>query len=394
MCRLAVVSSHPTSYMAEFYRCLARRGGIDFTVLYCSAYGTEADPRPAIRFQRRIVWDVDPFEGYRSKMLGPSTRAHPRKRWSVLGLQILSELRADRYDVVVVYGWAYPVCWLAVAAAGARRLPFLLYGDTNIRDARPGWMGALHRGVVGAFCRRAAGALYSGTFNRDFYIRLGLSPERLWFAPYAVESARFAAGDREEARTRLGLREDTVYFLFVGALINRKRPLSVVEAVHRLQLAGQPAGALFVGTGELEDALRSRAAQLGMDEAHMVGFVNQTQLPQLYAAADVLVLPSIKDPRATVVNEAMAAGKPVIVSTGTGVWGPGDLVTNGKEGFVVDTDDDAALVAACRALMDGTLRSQMGRAASARAEYWSFDRAARGWEEAAASLTGRRHRVA
>lgn len=389
MHRVAVLNSHPTPYTAPFFRRIAERGELDLTVLYCSAFGTAQDARPMKNFGRQVVWDVEPFGGYRHKLLWSPFPAHPQKRLSNLGLGLATELSRRRYDALVVYGWSYPVSWLAFALARLRGIPFLLYGDTNIRDPGTFLPGPLRRGVVSALLRLSAGALYTGTFNRDFYIRHGLPPDRLWFSPYAVDSGHFAAGDRAQARARLGLRDDTVYALFVGTLVERKRPLALLEAVSALQREGHRVGALFAGTGALEEPLARRVGELEATEIHRLGFVNQGELPDLYAAADVFVLPSAKDPRATVVNEAMAASRPVVVSMGTGVWGPGDLVQDGREGFVVPTDDQPALTAALGRLTDPDLRRAMGEAAAARARYWSFDRAAAGWAQAVRALAPR-----
>lgn len=388
MPRVAVLNTHPTAYGAPFFRRITARGEIDLTVLYLSAVGTELDPRPDRSFGRKVVWDVEPFGGYRHKFVWGPVAAHPQRRLTNLGLGLTAELKRDRYDALVVYGWAYPSSWFSFALARARGIPYLLYGDTNIRDPGSHLPAPARRVIVGSALKGAAGALYTGTFNRDFYIRYGLPPERLWFSPYAIDGAHFATGDREATRSRLGLRADTVYLLFVGKLLPRKRPLAIVDAVARLQAQGHRVGALFAGTGESEQALAEHVSRLAVEEIHQLGFVNQSDLPDLYAAADAFVLPSAKDPRGTVVNEAMAAGRPVVVSTGTGVWGPGDLVEHGKEGLVVPVDDLGALVSAIESLLDPELRSRMGRAARERAEYWSFDRAAAGWAEAARAVSG------
>lgn len=387
MPRVAVLTSHPTPYMAPFYRRLAQVTGLEVTVLYCSAFGTASDPRPMANFGQKVVWDVDPFGGYRWRMLHSPIQAHPQRRLTVLGTGLVRELQRERYDALVVYGWAYPVNWLSFLLARARAIPFLLYGDTNVRAPGSHLPSPLRRGLAAGLCGLASGALYTGTFNRDYYIRNGMPPERLWFSPLAVDSARFAAGRRELTRKRLGLRDGVTYLLFVGTLVPRKRPDSLLTALHKLQHEGHAVGAVFAGAGELEPVLRRQVEESRLHDVELLGFVNQSELPDLYAAADVFVLPSRKDPRGMVVNEAMAAGRPVIVSTGTGVWGPGDLVEHGREGFVVDTDDDRALAESVRRLLDPSLRQSMGHAASERAAYWSFDRAAAGWVQAVDAVT-------
>jgi glycosyltransferase involved in cell wall biosynthesis len=383
------VTSHPAQYTAPFFRHLTGRPELDITVLYCSSLGV-SDTAPSMdNFGRKVVWDIDLVSGYRWKVMGSPIPANPQNRWTMLGTGLIRELMSARYDLVVIYGWAYPANWVAFLLCRTRKIPFLLYGDTNVRDPGALLAAPLRRPVLGRLCRAAAGALYTGAFNRDFYVQHGMPSDRLWFSPYAVENERFALGSRQRARERLQLCERVCYILFAGTLIPRKRPLSLVDAVAALQSEGRSAGLVFAGSGELEGEIRDRIAKLGVADAHMLGFVNQHALPEVYAAADALVLPSAKDPRATVVNEAMAAGLPVIVSSGTGVWGAGDLVEHGRDGFVFETDDADGLLRACRAVLDPELRNRMGSAAADRIKDWSFDTAADGWVEAARAVANR-----
>ena len=317
-------------------------------------------------------------------------QAHPERRLSLLNLGVVSELRTGRYDLMVVFGWAFPVNWVAFLVADLIGLPFLLFGDTDVRDPGSVRFPLVRRLALASLCRRAAGALYAGTFNRDFYIRHGMNPERLWFAPLSVDNDLFAHGDGRRGRVERRLREDLTYFLFVGTLIERKRPDAVLSAIAELQRGGDPVGLILAGSGPLEPDLRCMAKSLGLRDVHFLGFVNQRDLPQVYAAADVLVLPSQRDPRGTVVNEAMAAGLPVVVSSGTGVWGPGDLVRNGREGFVVPVDDHGALVRACCRLKGQAVRARMGGAARRRVEGWSYRVAAEGWVRAVEAVCASR----
>jgi glycosyltransferase involved in cell wall biosynthesis len=133
---------------------------------------------------------------------------------------------------------------------------------------------------------------------------------------------------------------------------------------------------------------RERARAATSADVRVLGFVNQLDLPRVYAAADVFVLPSLKDPRATVVNEAMASGLPPIVSEGTGVWGVGDLVRHGQEGYVVPVGGIEPLVDACRRLIDPSTRAAMAQASRSRVELWSYETAVDGWRAALATCLG------
>lgn len=98
--------------------------------------------------------------------------------------------------------------------------------------------------------------------------------------------------------------------MHVGKLIDRKHPHHVLRVAKVLRGQGVPARAIIVGSGPLESDLR---ASLG-DRDLMVGFANQSEVPELYAAADVVIVASDYETWGLVVNEALAAGTAVLAS--------------------------------------------------------------------------------
>jgi len=380
--KVGVLAPLPVQYQAPFFARLAAEPWIDLTVMFGSGMGTSQADRPFRNFGHTVNWGMDLLEGYRHVILGRPSAADWQDRASMIGVGIVPHLVREAYDVLVIFGWGFVFDWLAFVYASITRTPFLLYTDTDVRELSHPGNNVLRRMLLARVCSAASGALWTGTFNRDFYIRHGMAPERLWFSPWAVDTARFGRTDRRACREALGLR-DIPYLVFTGALIERKRPRLLLAALRRLQETGLEVGLLIVGSGPLEDDLRAQVRRERLSDVNFLGFLNQTDLPEAYAAADIFVLPSQEDPRATVVNEAMAAGLPVVVSSGTGVWGPGDLVRHGEEGLVFAADDEAAAVAACRDLVgDPALRGQMAAAAQVRSRKWSYEVALAGWRAA------------
>ena len=101
------------------------------------------------------------------------------------------------------------------------------------------------------------------------------------------------------------------------------------------------------------------------------GFVNQTELPDLYAASDVFVLPSEHEPWGLAVNEAMCAGLPIVVSHEVGCVA--DLVSDDVNGFTPAAGDIESLALALRRLIeDAALRRRQGQASLARIAQWGY----------------------
>jgi glycosyltransferase involved in cell wall biosynthesis len=86
--------------------------------------------------------------------------------------------------------------------------------------------------------------------------------------------------------------------------------------------------------------LEDIARHIGIAEkVRFLGFRNQTEMPVSLANLDLLVIPSTRDFRVLIAAEAMSIGIPVIVSSGTAVWGEGDLVESGVTGWAYQSGD-------------------------------------------------------
>src|SRR5579862_3160936 len=212
------------------------------------------------------------------------------------------------------------------------------------------------------------GFLAIGGLNRDYYLHYGVEAGRIFPMPYAVDNeffrtaAEHARPNRERLRAELGLKAGRTVILFASKMQPHKRAADLLEAYARLSPDGvvEPeAHLVFAGDGEERASLERRARELKWDSIRFIGFRNQSELPALYDLCDVFVLPSEHEPWGLVVNEAMNAGKPVVVSDRVGA-GP-DLVEDGVNGFVYSTRDSAALTDRLRRLVDSSEhRAAMG----------------------------------
>jgi glycosyltransferase involved in cell wall biosynthesis len=212
--------------------------------------------------------------------------------------------------------------------------------------------------------RRIDGALAIGTLNREFYRAYGVPDARIFWVPYAVDNARFGAesqrwrSSRPALRESLGLPADVPVLLYAGKLIERKRPLDLLDAYARLA-ADHPAAIVFLGEGAERGRLEAAAERYGLSRVVITGFVNQQEISRYYAAADLLALPSSHEPWGLVLNEGMCFGLPLVASDAVGA--APDLVRGGDNGFIYPVGDVAALAAALRRLLaDPALRARMG----------------------------------
>ena len=132
-----------------------------------------------------------------------------------------------------------------------------------------------------------------------------------------------------------------------------------------------------MGDGTLSTELRAEISSLGLGSVvHMLGFRNQTELPELYGAADVLVLPSDIEPWGLVVNDALACGAAVVVSDQVG---SGPDLASGPEA-VFPAKDVARLAEIFRRLItDASHLARLKADGAARIQRWGLEQTADGF---------------
>jgi len=186
-----------------------------------------------------------------------------------------------------------------------------------------------------------------GSQNKLFYQQLKVAADKMVFMPYSVDNAFFSAVAANISKQALAAQfpwyDGSKVILYSGKYIAKKNPLDLIDAFALLQR--KDCVLVMVGDGELRTAMQERTESYGIaDKVILTGFINQSQIPLYYAAADVFVMCSgVGETWGLSVNEAMNFGTPLVVSD---VCGSGfDLVKQGDNGFVFAEKDTKALAA-------------------------------------------------
>lgn len=394
--RVAYLVSHPIQYQAPLLRRIAAEPDIELMVFFGSDFSLQAYADKG--FGVSLKWDVSLVEGYRHEFLPVIRDNATVTSFTPMNRGILSRLsgggRGPAFDLLWVHGYASINALHGMVAAKALGIPVILRAESTLVD-RSRTAGRL---VAKEFFFRAvrhfvAGVAPIGTLNAEYW-RHYLGPSvSSWPMPYAVDNAYFqsrsaqARSDREALQVEINLDPERPVILFASKLQVRKRCIDLLEAYLQLTASRGPRPYLvIVGDGEERAALESRAAESGVDGIRFCGFCNQSQIPRYFDLATVFVLPSRHEPWGLIVNEAMNAQLPVILSSDVGCQA--DLVTDGVEGFVYPVGDVAALALALRRMLeDPATAPRMGRRARERVEQYDFEADVRGLRAAIASLT-------
>jgi glycosyltransferase involved in cell wall biosynthesis len=174
-------------------------------------------------------------------------------------------------------------------------------------------------------------------------------------------------GDPAPIRAELGVRDGERLLLAVGNLSERKGHLVLLQALAQLEREGlrTPWRLAIAGGrgGEMHEALVRFAGEHGLaSRVHIL--LNRTDIPNLQAAADVFVMPSLWEGLPLAVLEAMVAGKAIVASRTSGIP---EAIVDGEHGLLVPPGDPAALAAALRQVLEhGDLRQRLANAAARR----------------------------
>lgn len=239
---------------------------------------------------------------------------------------VLSVVQGQSFDIVDAQ-FFYPDGPAAMRVADALGLPF----SAKARGADISHFGhdPATAAQLLAAANRAAGMLAVSDSMRGDMAAIGIDPAKIAVHYTGIDSTRFSPGDRAAARAALGM-DSTPAILTVGALIARKGQALVIEALSALPGVHY----WLAGAGEEEGRYRALAQKLGVNaRVHFMGPVANADLPQLYRAADIVVMPSVSEGLANAWVEALACGTPIVISD---AGGAAELVHSPNAGRIVE----------------------------------------------------------
>jgi glycosyltransferase involved in cell wall biosynthesis len=371
--RVLFIASHAVQYQSPIFRRLAVHPELDIHVAYCTLKGAEAALDP--EFGAKIQWDVPLLDGYSWSEV-PNRGSGKESFFGLCNPGLWKLIRQGTYDAVICYvSYMRASFLIARLAAKLSNAAFLFGTDASTLAPRDGrtWKVLVKKTSWPWLFRLADQVIVPSSASVQMMCELSIPHQRISLTPFVVdndwwiEQAGYA--DRAATRAEWGVSARELVVLFCAKLQDWKRPLDLLRAFAK---ADVPDSALiFAGEGPLRSQIESEAAALGIaSRVRILGFTNQSRLPAVYSAADLLVLPSGYDPCPVVVCEAMLCGCPVVISDQ--IRGRFDLVRPGSTGDIFPCGDVDALAASLRRLLsDRAALATLAANARARMETWS-----------------------
>lgn len=338
-------------FVERSLRALAAQPGIDLTVV--APVGLPPFPlslHPHYRALRGLPlqeeWNGLTVHRPHSTLI-PKVGA--KRNPAAIARTVLRTIRDRSFDVVDAQ-FFYPDGPAAMRVAEALALPF----SVKARGADISHFGhdPATAPQVKAAADKAAGLLAVSEAMRRDMAAIGIDAAKIMVHYTGIDTARFFPGERAAARAALGM-DDGPAILTVGALIPRKGQELVIEALP--SLPGVHYG--LAGTGEQEAHYRALAERLGVGaRVHFMGPVANDRLPDIYRAADIVVMPSVSEGLANAWVEALACGTPIVISD---AGGAAELVAAPVAGRIVERTPDAIASAVAAILADPPAPSEV-----------------------------------
>jgi len=273
---------------------------------------------------------------------GPSTPVHKHDLYQYLPAfaQGIDEFRSSEntpYDILHSHYWLSGVA--AMQLARRWEVPHITMFHTlgrlkqlaNPNEIEPSIRLEMERRLI----QQADRIIASTDEERMQMIRhCGATPGHVLVIPCGVDLKRFMSQDRQQAREKLGLKRHQPVLLFVGRLDPFKGPDLLLRAAAMME---QEAQVVIVGgktTGDQEvQQLRELAAQLKISKRVLfTGARPQQELPMIYSAADVTVIPSYHESFGLAAVESLACSTPVVATRAGGLT---TVVHHGETGYLV-----------------------------------------------------------
>lgn len=298
--KVLFLTNIPSPYRVDFFQALGKLCSL--TVLYELPGATDRDSS----WKREIG-----KKSYREIFLKPVFKQVS----SAYCPEVKKFLKDPSYDIIVVGGYSTPTGMAAIRYLKRKKKPYFLNSDGGLVPAvEKAWKKQLKTKFIGG----AAGYLSTGAACDAYLMHYGALREKIYRYPFTSVSAAdlaarpVTAKERIKIREKLGITEEKV-ILSVGNFIPRKGFDILMRAVGVLAGTASVPGLYLIGGTEIPEYAAIRES-LGLENVHYIPFLDKEGLKEYYAAADLFVLPTREDIWGLVINEAMAAGLPVITT--------------------------------------------------------------------------------
>jgi len=289
--------------------------------------------------------------------------------------EIKQKITDGNYQMIHLAGWGHKYLMYAMVYAWWLRIPISIESDTPLPVGLSFSKRLLKRIILPWVFKLPSVFLPGGKRQAEFFRYYGVKESKITLAQMTVDISKIqryqralSENGRNDAKLQLLGQSDAFCFLYVGRMEPHKSIQQLITSFKQILTKFPQAKLLLVGDGSLNKEVQSEAAK----ERNIcyAGRLSGDQLLNAYCIANVFVLPSIFEPWGLVINEAMAAGLPVIASNRAGCID--DLVEHEETGLIIDPENPEELKTQMEAIVGNEEKVRdMGQASLEKIAMWT-----------------------
>ena len=336
--RVAIFTTHLIQYQIPLFKKLAKI--IDLHVFFGSKQGLSSYHDKD--FNKQIKWNIPLIKGYKYSILKNSNKISLDSFF--FNSSGIKEAIKKNFDKVIILGWnnifyLKTFFWCLYYSS-----EIIIRSENNLYKKQTLFKKILKEIILRIFFKFINSFISIGSLNEEFYKYYGVKKNKIFRAPYSIDDNFFKKNivrNKQKWKKNNNISNQAKIFLFVGKLIKRKRVLDLIKVAQSKKLNNN-SYFLIIGDGPLKKKLLQKINNLKLNNISILGFKSQNQLRFYYSLADVLILPSEYETWGLVINEAMSAGVPCIVSDSCGA--AKDMIIKYKTGFQYKNGDINQLI--------------------------------------------------
>lgn len=343
MKRILIVTNVPNPYRLALFKELNRQlkaEGMDLLVVF----GAEGYSR---RLSKTHLEDA----GFNFKILegGVYTSAENTER-TVFGYKGLGQILKEYHPYrTIVIGFS-PATLRLFFRSIFKKAPYIIWAGSILKKGRnDSFLRKIQRSIL---IRGASAFIAYGSKAKEYFISFGVPPEKIAIAMNTSDPGFFI---KETQQIRInegsGYNDGKHHLLYIGYLVRRKRVDLLLELMKKLTQMRDDVILDIVGDGESKTQLEQKSAELNLENhVKFHGFLQKQDLPRFLAKSNVFLFQTDFDVWGLTLNEAMAAGLPVLSSINAGATY--DLIKEGITGYAVDYRDTSHVISLLNKLLE------------------------------------------
>lgn len=334
--KIALVISHPIQHFCPQYASFAKDESIELKVFFASTLGFKKYHDP--NFGKEISWENLQLESFNHEFLNNGALIQADKNIDAPELE--NKLLDFRPDALIIYGYFQKLNRRAYRWAKKNRIRILYISDSERKRKSNRLVDLFKFPFLAWFFSGINFFLTVGDSNEAYYSFYGVPRRKFIRMHFPIDitlyEAAFARKSElnKQIRSKFSIKDSEIVLSVVGKLVAWKNQGDIIDSLIKLEKEGIFAHLFILGSGEMMEEWKKKAAVLRESKVYFTGFVPPEELPAYYAATDIYIHPASLEPHSLAISEAIYMGCPIVISDRCGSYGETDDVQLEKNGYV------------------------------------------------------------